>query len=392
MFFTHSEEDIHALASTFPSFPGNRGTGMSAATSRWVLNASGSTRHAGSAEGAPVHVVNPVLARSARVREEQPDRATAALQAAVAIIPMAALAHTADYEIVAANDRCATLLQVPIHQLIGRRVKDFIPIADRAGAENIARTLLRQAGSAGTTAPVLSEVRNGIGPTLGADSAPTTSAIRRILRNDGSAVSCWMHVGATPFAGSTVFVACMDLVNPVLNDAHRWRQRADHDELTGLLRRGPLLESLQESLAADERVVFAFSDVDGLKWINDTHGHAAGDHVLAVIGRRLQQCAPPGCLVSRLSGDEFAMARILSADADDAVPQVVAELVDAIQRSLAEPIAWGDSLLSVSMSTGVAVSRPDEAQDPLFARADAAMYAQKTARRAARLLPSPREG
>lgn len=104
-----------------------------------------------------MHVVNPVLARSARVREEQPDRATAALQAAVAIIPMAALAHTADYEIVAANDRCATLLQVPIHQLIGRRVKDFIPIADRAGAENIARTLLRQAGSAGTTAPVLQE-------------------------------------------------------------------------------------------------------------------------------------------------------------------------------------------------------------------------------------------
>jgi diguanylate cyclase (GGDEF)-like protein len=298
--------------------------------------------------------------------------ASDAIEAAVAIIPLAALAHTASFEIVAANEQCASLLQLPPHRLKGRLFRDFIPVSDSAAAQSVTNDLVQAALS-------------GKPPAAG-----SRSSLRRLILNDGSEVTCWMHVGTASIAGAEVFVACMDLINPVLTDAHRWRQRADHDELTGLLRRRPLMESLEDSLANGDRVIFAFSDVDNLKTINDTHGHAAGDQVLAVIGRRLQQFAPAGSLISRISGDEFVVARTLPPNSSEPWASAVATLRAAIDRSLEEPIGWAGHQLKVSVSTGVAVSRPAEPRGPLFARADAAMYADKTTRRTARSMPVQR--
>ncbi len=297
-------------------------------------------------------------------REDQPTGdALAEIIAAVQIIPLAAVAHTATYEIIAANDACSALLKIPVERIQGRPVRDFIPISDRTPAAHVAVELLRSSDTeaAGTT-------------------APTSSSLRRLILEDGTAVTCWMHVGIATIAGYRLFIACMDLVNPVLNDAHHWRQRADHDELTGLLRRGPLLDNLREWLSAGDQVVLAFLDVDGLKLINDTHGHAAGDHILSVISRRLEQSAQRGSLVARLSGDEFVLARPLGPTAS--TEPTVQNFRAASGRCAAEPIAWTDHLLSISVSAGVVVSRPNETTSPLLARADAAMYAEKSRRRA----------
>jgi diguanylate cyclase (GGDEF)-like protein len=312
-----------------------------------------------------------MLAFGSTTDQEDPPTgdALAAVQAAVQIIPLAAVAHTAAAEVVAVNDQCAALLQVPAEQMRGRRMRDFIPVGDLVpvGADTV-------------------EHRPGVEPQ---DAAPTSS-LSRLMLADGSAVTCWMHIGVATIAGHQLFIACMDLVNPVLTDADRWRQRADYDELTGLLRRGPLLEKLKEWLAGGDQVVFGFLDVDSLKLINDTHGHAAGDHVLSVMARRLEQYVPPGCLVSRLSGDEFVLARPIRGGGGSTA--TLSALTAAAARCEADPVAWDEHLLSVSVSTGVVVSRPGEKSGPLMARADAAMYAEKTQRRVRSIPPRHRLG
>ncbi len=279
-------------------------------------------------------------------------------------IPMAAVAHTMDHQIIAGNDICATLLGLTAEEMAGRPVRDFVPEPDRLSAQLVARSVIEKAGRSG---PV--------------------SMLRRLVDGTGRQVTCWLHVGLPEVDGYQCFIACIDLVNPVLSDAHRWRHRAEHDELTGLRRRGSLLAQVGQWIDSNHRLAFAFLDLDNFKAVNDTHGHAAGDHVLSTIARRLEQYAPPGGLVGRLSGDEFVLAHLVRpGTGPDGPAAATADLLRATaDRCVAEPIAWGDHLLAVSMSVGIAVSRPGDDASALLARADVEMYAQKaTAARARR--------
>jgi diguanylate cyclase (GGDEF)-like protein/PAS domain S-box-containing protein len=296
--------------------------------------------------------------------DDQPTgEALAAVRAAVDIIPMAAVAHTANFVIVAANSRCADVLGVPVDRIQGRLVRDFLPTNDRAPARETAEQALRSA-----------RVRAG--------SMATSSSFRRVVRADGGLITCWMHVGVATVAGHPLFIACMDLVNPVVSHVHEWRRRAEHDELTGLLRRGALLSHLQEWIHSERGVDLAFLDVDDFKSVNDTHGHACGDHVLSVIAHRLTQAAPEGCLVSRLSGDEFVLARpSVQPIAGGRTPEGAGELVEAAGLCDYEPVAWNDHLLMLSTSVGGVSRQPGEDAATLLARADAAMYEHKLRRR-----------
>ena len=67
-----------------------------------------------------------------------------------------------------------------------------------------------------------------------------------------------------------------------------------------------LAEAIQDSHKNDRKLCVSFLDLDRFKHINDRYGHAVGDTVLAVIGRRLQKI-PLACSVGRLGGDEFAI-------------------------------------------------------------------------------------
>ncbi len=283
-----------------------------------------------------------------------------AVVATLRAIPMAAVAHTVDYRLIAVNDDCATLLKVSNDDLAGRPVSQFVPVADRHLAMETAR-------AAAATSSASVRPANGL---------------RRLIDGEGQVLTCWMHVGLASIGGYQCFVVCVDLVNPVLSDAHRWRHRAEHDELTGLARRGTLLAQLAQWTAAGRVVLLAFLDIDDFKTINDTHGHAAGDHVLTTVARRLEQYAPRGCLVSRLSGDEFVLAHIVptrsGTDDFDEREAAAEERLRAVgPRCVAEPIAWDDHLLVLSLSIGVTVSRPHEDPSKLLSRADKQMYEQK---------------
>lgn len=149
--------------------------------------------------------------------------------------------------------------------------------------------------------------------------------------------------------------------------------QASHDPVTGLANRFQLLEVLQYHLSGRSYPNVLMVDLDGFKEVNDIHGHAAGDQVLATIADRLRQSVRTEDLVSRYGGDEFVLVIRPDVDAD----AFAERLVDLI----AEPIPWAGKQLSVGASIGVATAGPGDSVSGLLHRADEAMYAIKVERK-----------
>lgn len=156
------------------------------------------------------------------------------------------------------------------------------------------------------------------------------------------------------------------------------RLTATIDMLTGLLNRRAFLEWATRELRRAERYRDALSivvlDVDHFKQINDRHGHATGDAVLAFVGRLLQKAVRSCDVVARWGGEEFVLA-LPSTPLQGAV--LVAERA---RRTLEEASvrATNGSVVPVTASFGVAQLHPGETIDQLIDRADRAMYAAKS--------------
>lgn len=155
----------------------------------------------------------------------------------------------------------------------------------------------------------------------------------------------------------------------------RSQEEAERDALTGLLNRRGLERRLRQ-LGKDAACGILAIDLDRFKRVNDAHGHAAGDLVLADVARRLESGVRSDDLVIRLGGDEFLVA----------MPGVTVERLAAIAQqlvgSLGQPHVFHGTELLVGGSVGVAWSSalPEDVAD-LIARADAALYAAKRAGR-----------
>ncbi|MGH9223455.1 MAG: EAL domain-containing protein [Acidimicrobiales bacterium] len=153
------------------------------------------------------------------------------------------------------------------------------------------------------------------------------------------------------------------------------RDRALHDDLTGLANRGLFTDRIEHCLArrssAEGAVIFL--DLDDFKGINDSMGHAAGDQLLKGVARRLMTCVRPQDTVARLGGDEFA---ILLEGADEAQGRRVAERVLA---AMAPAFDLGGHQVHARTSVGLAASGTGGGADAgeLLSRADAAMYVAK---------------
>jgi diguanylate cyclase (GGDEF)-like protein len=152
------------------------------------------------------------------------------------------------------------------------------------------------------------------------------------------------------------------------------RSIAITDPLTGLYNRRFLDEEIASVHARAVRSKRPYAvlaiDVNGLKRLNDHHGHAAGDAALVALASDLRDCARQGDILVRTGGDEFIVL-LPDTAADDA--EGVAR---RIERRAAEPHA--DSPQRVSgVSIGVAGWREGLATDEVLRRADEAMYANK---------------
>lgn len=152
---------------------------------------------------------------------------------------------------------------------------------------------------------------------------------------------------------------------------------AHHDSLTGLCNRALLDERLKQAIRLAQRhqkqTALLFVDLDGFKRINDTLGHAVGDHVLQAVAEVLSDCVRTTDTVCRHGGDEFVILLTEIERPEDAI-----QVADKILASFATPLIVEGHPLRLNLSLGISVYPEDgDSTDAIFERADAAMYHAK---------------
>lgn len=154
---------------------------------------------------------------------------------------------------------------------------------------------------------------------------------------------------------------------------------ADTDTLVPLPNRRAFERELARVIAGVSRyrhsAALLFLDLNSLKTVNDRHGHQAGDAVLLHVASCLKASLRAADMVARIGGDEFAMIldHLDEADARAKVDALVAAISDG-------QLKIGAATVTVSVTAGLAMVMPDDTIDSVLGRADAAMYAQRSAR------------
>ena len=164
--------------------------------------------------------------------------------------------------------------------------------------------------------------------------------------------------------------------------AEQLQQTAVQDALTGTMTRQAFAAEFETALAHaahfGKPVALLVFDLDHFKEINDSHGHSAGDAALKLVAGIVREKLTSSDLFGRFGGDEFLVG---SAGSDG--PQAL-QLAEEIRTSLARHVRDGRAQISgLGLSIGVAIADPESGYDlePLFNRADAALYAAKRAGR-----------
>jgi len=150
---------------------------------------------------------------------------------------------------------------------------------------------------------------------------------------------------------------------------------ATHDPLTGLSNRRALEEHIKRVRARARMSTISallLMDLDNFKFVNDTLGHAAGDHVLVTITQLLRRKLRVEDQLARLGGDEFA---VLLEDVSKKEALIVAERL----RKSAEEFKFNidKQSLNITLSIGVAIINGSDGPESIMSRADDAMYKAK---------------
>ncbi len=157
-------------------------------------------------------------------------------------------------------------------------------------------------------------------------------------------------------------------------------EQAEHDTLTGLPNRTHLNRAL--GLAVSDASwhtpgrVLLFIDLDHFKAVNDTLGHAAGDHVLITVAQRLRHVLRPDDIIVRLGGDEFVVLL-----APNITTETAMDIAHRIVAVINERIPIGNQVVQVGASIGLSVSHTDQNPTQLIAAADSAAYTAKNSGR-----------
>ena len=155
------------------------------------------------------------------------------------------------------------------------------------------------------------------------------------------------------------------------------RSMSIHDELTGLYNRRGFFAVTQERLKLVKRQrkesLLLFSDLDGLKRINDTFGHSEGDGALIETANILKESFRESDIKARIGGDEFAV--FATGAGIDCWKLLLAKLDERLRVHNLK----GKYRFRLSLSTGIACYDPESpcSIDELLTRADALMYEQK---------------
>jgi diguanylate cyclase (GGDEF)-like protein/PAS domain S-box-containing protein len=174
----------------------------------------------------------------------------------------------------------------------------------------------------------------------------------------------------------------LDTYEVIAEDVTRQRELEDHlrrlaasDSLTGLANYRRLVDVLDSEIKRSQRTnrVFAmlFFDLDGLKLINDRHGHMIGSQALCRLADVLCSCCRDIDTPARFGGDEFALV----------LPEANAEAASLVARRICESVANDVEGPKLSVSVGVAVYPQDgDTIERLLCEADSALYSMKQQR------------
>jgi diguanylate cyclase (GGDEF)-like protein/PAS domain S-box-containing protein len=197
------------------------------------------------------------------------------------------------------------------------------------------------------------------------------------LRKDGSHIQAEVSAHSIVFENHPARFALVQDITERLELHERLIHQANHDALTGLPNRLLLMDRMAQTLASaarlGNRAAVVCLDLDRFKQINDTYGHAIGDHSLKTLAERLSARLRASDTVARSGGEEFTVLLGGLATPTDA-ERVVAELLTGLRQ----PFTVDGYTIELSASIGIAMY-PDDGTDAqqLWRSADAAMYRAK---------------
>ena len=223
-------------------------------------------------------------------------------------------------------------------------------------------------------------------PHLERALAGQASAIDHRITGIEYARGRWLNMMFMPKADADGSVSGVYILSSDITDVMVAERRAlflaEHDELTTLPNRAAFQTAVGRALehSARETSQFAviFVDVDRFKVVNDTLGHATGDHLLQALATRMKQVVRGQDLVARMGGDEMCL---LLHDVRDAAH--ASEIAERILGALRAPIELRTGLQHhVTVSAGIAIFPQDGTDvETLLRHADIAMYRAKDAGR-----------
>lgn len=251
---------------------------------------------------------------------------------------------------------CGALLGFDPTELTGRPVYDLVHESDRA---SVRRTYLLslEKGSAGLVS-------------------------FRIQRKDGRYI--WFESAIREVARSgrdtprELVVVSRDITERKLQE-ERLKDMAILDDLTGLYNRRGFMalasQHLKQAKRAKRQALVIFADLNGLKVINDTHGHADGDRAIIAAAEVFNRTFRDSDVVARVGGDEFAILAIeAEMDSVEIIKERLKAALEFANKGNARPF-------EISVSVGIVPFNPDQddSVEELMAIADREMYAQKRA-------------
>jgi len=209
------------------------------------------------------------------------------------------------------------------------------------------------------------------------------------LKHHGSAVGVLKLVSTSTYAFTARDVRVLELMSELIaaamyyaarNETNALYQQATHDSLTGLANRSLFFDRLRHRISAGRRQVDPLGilviDMDGLKRVNDSCGHRAGDAALREMALRISRIPRRSDLVARLGGDEFGVILCDISERNDLLT-----IVERLSIETDQPFRFEGRTLDLTASIGAA-RFPDDGRDvdALLEAADRSMYQVKRTR------------
>jgi len=164
--------------------------------------------------------------------------------------------------------------------------------------------------------------------------------------------------------------------NAELNEKSEHEKLSKLDPLTNVLNKGEFMQQLRKLVESQRKtdfpVALLFINIDGLRFVNNTYGHAEGDRVLQIVASVLKKSVRPTDIVARYGGDIFAIAlHGIDPNYMDVKTQFISKNVEHTRMNI------GSRERSMTVSIGVAIAQPHIGVDALLNNADLAMALSK---------------